>query len=58
VRGGSVAGTHEVHFFGPDEELVLTHRATSRAIFANGAVAVARRLAACAPGRHELDDLL
>lgn len=58
VRGGTVAGTHEVHFFGPDEELVLTHRATSRAIFANGAVTVARRLAACEPGRHELDDLL
>ena len=58
VRGGTVAGTHEVHFFGPDEELVLTHRATSRAIFANGAVTVARRLAACELGRHELDDLL
>ena len=26
LRGGTVAGTHTVHFFGPDEELELTHR--------------------------------
>ena len=58
LRGGTVAGTHEVHFFGPDEELTLTHRATSRAIFANGALAVAKRLAGRAPGRYSLDDLL
>lgn len=45
-RGGTVAGTHEVHFFGPDEEVCLTHRATSRQIFVNGAVACAQRLMA------------
>ena len=44
LRGGTVAGTHEVHFFGPDEEICLTHRATSRQIFVNGAVACAQRL--------------
>ena len=46
LRGGTVAGTHDVHFFGPDEELCLTHRATSRQIFVNGAVACAGRLLA------------
>lgn len=46
LRGGTVAGTHEVHFFGPDEEVCLTHRATSRLIFVNGAVACAQRLMA------------
>ena len=46
LRGGTVAGTHEVHFFGPDEEVCLTHRATSRQIFVNGAVACAQRLMA------------
>ena len=46
LRGGTVAGTHEVHFFGPDEEVCLTHRATSRQIFVNGAVACAQRLLA------------
>ena len=46
LRGGTVAGTHEVHFFGPDEEVCLTPRATSRQIFVNGAVACAQRLMA------------
>ena len=45
VRGGTVAGTHEVHFFGTDEEVCLTHRAASRQIFATGAVAAAARSA-------------
>ncbi|WP_321971554.1 4-hydroxy-tetrahydrodipicolinate reductase [Paratractidigestivibacter sp.] len=44
LRGGTEAGTHEVHFFGADEEVCLTHRATSRQIFVNGAVAAAKRL--------------
>lgn len=46
LRGGTEAGTHEVHFFGDDEEVCLTHRATSRQIFVNGAVAAAKRLLA------------
>lgn len=46
LRGGTCAGTHEVHFFGEDEEVCLTHRATSRQIFVNGAVAAAKRLLA------------
>lgn len=29
LRGGTVAGVHEVSFFGQDEEVTLTHRATS-----------------------------
>ena len=37
LRGGTVAGVHEVSFFGQDEEVTLTHRATSRQIFVNGA---------------------
>ena len=58
VRGGTVAGTHEVHLFGPDEEVCLTHRATSRQIFASGAVAAAERLMACAPGFYTFDQLM
>ena len=58
VRGGTVAGTHELHFFGPDEELVLTHRATSRAIFAHGALAAAKALADKPAGRYALDQLV
>ena len=44
LRGGTVAGTHTVHFFGPDEELEFTHRAASRQIFVNGALHMARLL--------------
>lgn len=58
LRGGTVAGTHEVHFFGPDEEVCLTHRATSRQIFVNGAVAAAKRLAGREPGRYVFEDLM
>ena len=58
LRGGTVAGTHEVHFFGPDEEVCLTHRATSRQIFVNGAVAAARRLLKRPAGFYTFDDLM
>lgn len=58
VRGGTVAGTHEVHFFGTDEELELTHRATSRQIFVAGAVACAKRLLEAERGFYSFDDLM
>ncbi len=58
VRGGTVAGTHEVHFFGTDEEVCLTHRATSRQIFVVGAVAAAERLLSRAPGFYDFDTLM
>lgn len=58
VRGGTVAGTHEVHLFGPDEEVCLTHRATSRQIFVTGAVAAAERLLAREPGFYDFDALM
>ena len=58
VRGGTVAGLHEVHFFGQDEELCLTHRATSRQIFVNGAVAAAKRLLGREAGFYTFDQLM
>ena len=56
--GGTVAGTHEVHFFGTDEEVCLTHRATSRQIFVTGAVAAAARLLTREPGFYDFDTLM
>jgi len=44
VRGGDVAGEHTVYFFGEGERLELTHRATNRSIFADGALKGARWL--------------
>lgn len=58
LRGGTVAGTHEVHFFGTDEELCLTHRAASRQIFVSGAVAAAKRLLERESGFYSFDELM
>lgn len=58
LRGGTVAGTHEVHFFGTDEEVCLTHRAASRQIFVAGAVACAKRLVERPAGFYTFDDLM
>jgi 4-hydroxy-tetrahydrodipicolinate reductase len=48
LRGGDVVGEHTVLFAGAGERLELTHRATSRANFAAGAL----RAAAFAAGRR------
>lgn len=58
LRGGTVAGTHQVHFFGPDEELEFTHRAASRQIFVNGALHMARLLPGKANGVYDLQKIL
>ena len=58
LRGGTVAGTHTVHFFGPDEELEFTHRAASRQIFVNGALHMARLLPGKPSGVYDLQNLL
>ena len=58
LRGGTEAGTHTVSFFGPDEVLEITHRASSRQIFVNGALHAARKLCRMPKGRYELQDLL
>lgn len=51
VRGGEVAGAHDCHFFGPGEEITVSHRAESRQNFANGALRAARWLAKRPAGR-------
>ena len=58
LRGGTVAGTHSVHFFGPDEELEFTHRAASRQIFVNGALHMARLLPGKPAGVYDLQKIL
>ncbi len=58
LRGGTEAGTHTVSFFGPDEVFEITHRASSRQIFVNGALHAARKLYLLPRGRYELQDIL
>jgi 4-hydroxy-tetrahydrodipicolinate reductase len=58
LRGGTVAGDHDVHFLGPDERLVLSHRAENRTIFARGALAAARFLADKPAGLYSMRDVI
>ncbi|MCM8557207.1 4-hydroxy-tetrahydrodipicolinate reductase [Sphingomicrobium sediminis] len=58
VRGGTVAGDHDVLFLGPQERLILSHRAESRAIFARGAIAAARFLKEQGPGLYSMADVI
>jgi len=58
LRGGDVVGEHTVIFAGSGERIELTHRATSRDLFAHGAVRAAACLATQKPGRYRLADLL
>jgi 4-hydroxy-tetrahydrodipicolinate reductase len=58
LRGGDVIGDHTVHLLGPGERLELTHRATSRDVFAQGALRAARWATLQPPGRYSLADVL
>ena len=58
LRGGTVAGDHDVHFLGPEERLILSHRAESRAIFARGALAAARFLVGKPAGLYSMRDVI
>ncbi len=58
IRGGTVAGDHDVMFLGPDERLILSHRAESRAIFARGALAAARFLKGKPAGLYTMRDVI
>jgi 4-hydroxy-tetrahydrodipicolinate reductase len=58
LRGGTVAGDHDVMFLGPDERLILSHRAESRMIFARGALAAARFLVGQPAGLYSMRDVV
>lgn len=58
VRGGTVAGEHEVGFYGPSETLLLTHSAQDRAVFASGALRAARFLIGKAAGLYGMEELV
>jgi 4-hydroxy-tetrahydrodipicolinate reductase len=58
VRGGTVAGEHDVMFLGNEERLILSHRAESRMIFARGALAAARFLVGKPAGLYSMRDVI
>lgn len=58
MRGGSIVGEHTVFYVGMDDRLELTHRASSRDVFARGAVSAAEFLSGKAPGLYTMYDVL
>ena len=58
MRGGDIAGEHTVTFFGQQERIELTHRATSRSIFARRALRAAAFAASQPAGLYTMDDVL
>jgi 4-hydroxy-tetrahydrodipicolinate reductase len=58
LRAGDIVGEHLVQFTTAGERIELIHRATSRDIFARGALQAASWLAGQGPGRYRIRDLV
>jgi 4-hydroxy-tetrahydrodipicolinate reductase len=58
VRGGDVVGDHTVIFATTGERLELTHKASSRDTFANGALRAALWVVKQKPGLYTMQDVL
>jgi len=58
IRGGDVVGDHTVMFLGDGERIEITHKASSRTIFANGAVRAATWLAGRPAGLYSMRDVI
>ena len=58
VRGGTIVGEHDVLFAGKDEVITLSHSASSREVFATGAMRAANFMCGRAPGFYNMDDVI
>src|SRR6185295_16046381 len=58
LRGGDVVGDHTVMFAAKGERLELTHKASSRETFANGALRAALWVVKQKPGIYSMQDVL
>ena len=58
LRGGSIVGEHSVIFAGQDEVIEIKHTATSKEVFAVGAVKAAKFLAGKPAGMYDMNDLI
>lgn len=58
VRGGDIVGDHTVLFAGTGERIEITHKASSRATFAQGSLRAARFLAGQSSGLYGMDQVL
>ncbi|NLI53872.1 MAG: 4-hydroxy-tetrahydrodipicolinate reductase [Clostridiales bacterium] len=58
VRGGTVVGEHQVQFIGNDEIIEVSHRAFSKAVFAQGALRAAKFLVAKESGLYNMKNVV
>lgn len=58
IRGGDIVGEHTVYFIGEGERIELTHKASDRKIFAQGAVRAAHWAVGKTPGIYNMEDVL
>jgi 4-hydroxy-tetrahydrodipicolinate reductase len=58
ARGGDIVGDHTVYFAGPGERIEITHRSSSRATYAQGALRAAKFVHGKPPGLYDMDDVL
>jgi 4-hydroxy-tetrahydrodipicolinate reductase len=58
IRGGDVVGEHTVTFFMEGERVEITHKASSRMTYANGAVRACQWLTNQANGLYSMQDVL
>ncbi|PSJ45773.1 4-hydroxy-tetrahydrodipicolinate reductase [Zobellella endophytica] len=58
VRAGDIVGEHTAMFVDIGERVEITHKASNRLTFANGAVRAAAWIAAQQPGLYDMQDVL
>ncbi len=58
IRGGDVVGDHTVIFAANGERVELTHKASSRDTFANGALRASQWVVKQKPGLYDMQDVL
>jgi 4-hydroxy-tetrahydrodipicolinate reductase len=58
LRAGDIVGDHTALFAGPGERIEITHRASSRATYAEGSLAAARFLLGASPALYDMQDVL
>lgn len=58
LRGGDIVGEHTVFYTGIGERIEITHRATNRRTFAEGAVTAAEFISDKGPGMYNMDNVL
>ena len=58
IRGGNIAGEHEVMFIGQNEIVTLTHTSQSRDVFGDGALRAANFIAGKPNGKYNMEDLV